>query len=177
MTYFYAVPTVYAALLALPDFDRFDLRSLRLLGGGTAPMTAAQVRRIMERFGCRDMVILYGSTEAGPVSVLRPRDVVRRPESVGRPYLDVDVRLVDDEWADRRTGRVGEIAVRSEFTMQALLAQSGGDARAPSATAGCTRAISACSTPRDSSRSSDAARKSFAAAARASSRSRSSASC
>ena len=118
VTYFYAVPTVYTALLALPDFERFDLRSLRLLGGGTAPMTAAQVRRIMERFGCRDMVILYGSTEAGPVSILRPRDVERRPESVGRPYLDVDVRLVDEDGRDVAPGDVGEIAVRSEFTMQ-----------------------------------------------------------
>ncbi len=118
VTYLYAVPTVFTSLLAVPDFDRFDLGSLRLLGGGTAPMTAAQVQRIMERFGCRDMVILYGSTEAGPVSVLRPRDVPRRPESVGRPYLDVDVRLVDESGQEVAPGAVGEIAVRSEFTMQ-----------------------------------------------------------
>ena len=118
VTYFYAIPTVFGALLALPDFDRFDLSSLRLLGGGTAAMTAAQVHRIMERFRCRDMVILYGSTEAGPVSVLRPRDVPRRPETVGRPYLDVDVRLVDETGDEVPPGAVGEIAVRSEFTMQ-----------------------------------------------------------
>jgi acyl-CoA synthetase (AMP-forming)/AMP-acid ligase II len=119
VTYFYAVPTVFASLLALPDFDAFDLRSLRLLGGGTAPMTAEQVRRIMQRFGCDHMVILYGSTEAGPVSVLRPCDVLRRPESVGRPYIDVDVRLVGEDGQDVAAGAVGEIAVRSEFTMQA----------------------------------------------------------
>ena len=92
VTYLYAVPTVYASLLAVPDLDAFDLGSLRLLGGGTAPMTAAQVRTIMERLRCTRMVILYGSTEAGPVSVLRPPDVPR--------------------------GAVGEIVVRSEFTMR-----------------------------------------------------------
>jgi len=118
VTYFYAVPTVYRSLLALPDFDRFDLRSLRLLGGGTAAMTAAQVHEIIDRFGCSNMVILYGSTEAGPVSVLRPRDVRRKPETVGRPFLDVDVRLVDEAGDDVAAGAVGEIAVRSEFTMQ-----------------------------------------------------------
>jgi fatty-acyl-CoA synthase len=119
VTYLYAVPTVFRSLLALPDFDRFDLRSLRLLGGGTAAMTAAQVREIMDRFRCGNMVILYGSTEAGPVSVLRPRDVPRRPETVGRPYLDVEVHLVDDRGQGVAAGSVGEIAVRSEFTMQA----------------------------------------------------------
>ena len=118
VTYFYAVPTVFNALLALSDFDHFDVRSLRRLGSGTAPLTAAQVGRIMTRFGCRDMVILYGSTEAGPVSILRPCDVARKPETVGRAYLDVDVRLVDEHARDVIPGAVGEIAVRSELTMQ-----------------------------------------------------------
>lgn len=118
-TYFYAVPTVFNSLLALPDFARFDLGSLRRIGSGTAPLTGAQVERIMQRFGCRDMVILYGSTEAGPVSILRPADVTRKPETVGRPYLDVDVKLVDEAGVEVAAGAVGEIAARSEFTMQA----------------------------------------------------------
>jgi len=71
----------------------------------------------MARFGCRDMVILYGSTEAGPVSILRPGDVARKPETVGRAYLDVDVRLIDEHARDVMPGAVGEIAVRSELTM------------------------------------------------------------
>src|SRR5262249_22791041 len=115
VTYFYAVPTVFLSLLAQADFDRFDLRSLRLLGGGTAAMPAALVERILQRFPCRRMAILYGSTEAGPVSLLRPADVARKPETVGRPYLDVDVRLVDDDGGEVPAGSVGEIAVRSEF--------------------------------------------------------------
>jgi acyl-CoA synthetase (AMP-forming)/AMP-acid ligase II len=117
VTYLYAVPTVYASLLAALDRGRDDLSSLRLLGGGTAPMTAAQVHAIRDAFRCRDMVILYGSTEAGPVSVLRPPDVARKPETVGRPYLDVDVRLVDEDGRDVAPGTVGEIVARSEFTM------------------------------------------------------------
>ena len=118
VTYLYAVPTVYASLLAALDRERDDVSSLRLLGGGTAPMTAAQVHAIRDAFRCRDMVILYGSTEAGPVSVLRPPDVARKPETVGRPYLDVDVRRVDDDGRDAPAGGVGEIVVRSEFTMR-----------------------------------------------------------
>jgi len=118
VTYFYAVPTVFASLLALPDFDRFDISSLRRLGGGTAAMPAALVHRIMQRFRCGEMVILYGSTEAGPVSVLRSRDVASKPQTVGRSYLDVDVRLVDDSGHDVPAGTVGEIVARSEFTMR-----------------------------------------------------------
>jgi acyl-CoA synthetase (AMP-forming)/AMP-acid ligase II len=118
VTYFYAVPTVFTSLLALPDFDRYDLSSLRKLGGGTAAMPAALVHAIMDRFRCSDMVILYGSTEAGPVSLLRPCDVRRKPQTVGRPYLDVDVRLLDEDGQEVPAGGVGEIAVRSEFIMR-----------------------------------------------------------
>jgi len=118
VTYFYAVPTVFTSLLTLPEFDRFDVSSLRKLGGGTAAMPAALVHQIMQRFRCHDMVILYGSTEAGPVSLLRPRDVARKPQTVGRPYLDVDVRLVDENGAEVPGGAIGEIVARSEFTMR-----------------------------------------------------------
>jgi acyl-CoA synthetase (AMP-forming)/AMP-acid ligase II len=118
VTYFYAVPTVFQALLALPDFERFDLGSLRIIASGTAAMTRDQVFAIMDRFRCANLFIIYGSTEAGPVAVLRPRDVPRRPETVGRPFLNVEVRIVDAAGNDAAAGTVGEIAVRSEFTMR-----------------------------------------------------------
>ncbi len=118
VSYFYGVPTVYASMFALADFGRFDVSSLRVIASGTAAMTAAQVLEIMERLRCRRLFILYGSTESGPVSILRPRDVPRKPESVGRPYLNTDVRLVDEEGREVSPGAVGEIAVRSEFVMR-----------------------------------------------------------
>jgi fatty-acyl-CoA synthase len=45
--------------------------------------------------------------------------VRHKPETVGRPYLDVDLRLVDDAGHAVPAGSVGEITVRSEFTMLA----------------------------------------------------------
>ncbi len=118
VTYFYAVPTVFTALLALPDFDRFDLSSLRTIASGTAAMTRTQVSAIIERFRCPNMFIIYGSTEAGPVCALRPSAIAERPESVGRPFLNVEVRLLDPAGREVATGEIGEIAVRSEFTMR-----------------------------------------------------------
>jgi acyl-CoA synthetase (AMP-forming)/AMP-acid ligase II len=118
VTYLYAVPTVYNFMLDLPDFDRFDLSSLRLLAGGTSVMTDAQIRRITQRFGKRNLFIIYGSTEAGPVATLRPVDLFRKPGSVGRPALNVEVRVVDDDDRDVPAGAPGEIICRSEFNMR-----------------------------------------------------------
>ncbi len=118
VTYLYAVPTLYNFILDLPDFDRFDLSSLRVLAGGTSVMTDAQVRRITERFGNRNLFIIYGSTEAGPVATLRPGDVFCKPGSVGRPALNVELRIVDEDDHDLPPGTVGEIICRSEFNMR-----------------------------------------------------------
>jgi fatty-acyl-CoA synthase len=118
VTYLYAVPTVYNFMLDLPDFERFDLSSLRILAGGTSVMSDAQVRRITERFHNRNLFIIYGSTEAGPVATLRPPDVFRKPGSVGRPALNVELRVVDDDDHDVPAGTSGEIICRSEFNMR-----------------------------------------------------------
>lgn len=117
VAYLYAVPTVYNTMLALDDFTSFDLSSLRLLGGGTAYMPREQVERITRAFGVEAMVIMYGQTEAGPVSCLRARDLHRKPGSVGQPVNDVDVRVVDEAGRDVPAGVAGEIVVRSDFNM------------------------------------------------------------
>jgi fatty-acyl-CoA synthase len=113
VTYLYLIPTLYRAVLDLPGFDAADLGSLRALGSGTSVMTEAQVREIVERFHNPNLFVMYGQTEAGPIATLRPRDLLRKPTSVGRPALNVDLRIA----GAAGPGDVGEIACRSEFTM------------------------------------------------------------
>jgi fatty-acyl-CoA synthase len=117
VSYLYLIPTLYNAVLALPEFERADLSSLRALGSGTSVMTEAQVRTIVERFRNPNLFIVYGQTEAGPVASLRPRDVPRKPTSVGKPALNVDVRVVDAAGDDVCHGEAGEIVCRSEYNM------------------------------------------------------------
>src|SRR5262245_45155143 len=117
VTYLYLIPTLYDAVLALPEFARTDLSSLRALGSGTSVMTEGQVRTIIDRFRNPNLFIMYGQTEAGPVASLRPPDVLRKPTSVGRPALNVEVRLVDADDRDVPAGSTGEIVCRSEYTM------------------------------------------------------------
>jgi fatty-acyl-CoA synthase len=117
VTYLYLIPTLWRAVLDLPARARADLRSLRALGSGTAAMTAELVQAIVEGFGTARLFVVYGQTEAGPIATLRPADLLRKPTSVGRPVPNVDVRVVDPDGADARTGTTGEIVCRSEFTM------------------------------------------------------------
>jgi fatty-acyl-CoA synthase len=118
VTYLYLIPTLYNAVLALPELEQSDLSSLRALGSGTSAMTETQVRTIVERFRNPNLFVMYGQTEAGPVASLRPPDTARKPTSVGRPALNVDVRVVDADGHDVPAGETGEIVCRSEYNMR-----------------------------------------------------------
>jgi len=117
VTYLYLIPTLYNAVLDLPEFGRTDLSSLVALGSGTSVMTEAQVRTIIDRFRNPRLFIMYGQTESGPVATLRPEDVARKPTSVGLPALNVDVRVVAGDDRDVTAGTTGEIICRSEYNM------------------------------------------------------------
>jgi fatty-acyl-CoA synthase len=53
------------------------------------------------------------------LTVSRPEDRQRRPDSVGRPVLFTDVRIVDTDDKDVAVGEIGEIVGRSPSTITA----------------------------------------------------------
>ena len=117
VTQFNALPETLRAVCELPDVARWDLSSLRDLNSGTSSMSAGEVHAVLDRFGLAGMGMHYGASEAGPISILYAEDCRARPTSVGRPTLNVDVRLVDGAGLDVGPGEIGEIVARSEFLM------------------------------------------------------------
>lgn len=123
------VPTMISDILVHPDFERFDLSSMRLLIYGSAPATPALVERTISAFDC-DIQQWYGSTEGagGWFSILRHDDHVRalreQPEllqSCGRSMVHVEIMVLDAKGAAVPIGDVGEVCVRSETLMDRYL--------------------------------------------------------
>jgi acyl-CoA synthetase (AMP-forming)/AMP-acid ligase II len=107
-------------MLATSD-DTLELRGVKYVTSGTAPLTADTRDRFEARFGIPVMQA-YGSTELGAVAQERYDDVVagrRGPGSVGRiaAGVEVEIRHLDD---DRPDGE-GEILVRSEEASKEFL--------------------------------------------------------
>jgi long-chain acyl-CoA synthetase len=116
------VPTMISSLLQEEGIEAYDLSHFRLLTYAASPMPVESLKRAMKRFKCQFMQ-LYGQTESGPLTtVLKPEDHVlegsevemERLSSAGRPVVNYEVRIVDQDGNDVAPGEVGEIIVRSE---------------------------------------------------------------
>ncbi|MNF24649.1 Long-chain-fatty-acid--CoA ligase [compost metagenome] len=119
------VPTMILALLAHPDFDKYDLGSLKRLTYGASPSAGDMVEQVLARLPDIELSHSYGLTEACPV-VSSNLPCNHTPEarisglsrSVGRGGLGVNVKIVDPQGQEVPRGTVGEIIVRGPNIMQ-----------------------------------------------------------
>lgn len=105
------VPTTLAMLASHPRVREFDLSSLDKIFYGSMPITPGVLAQAREVFPHAHFNQLYGSTEAGMVSVLRSEDHERWSQTTGRQALLTESRIVDEAGHDVPPGAVGEIIV------------------------------------------------------------------
>ncbi len=81
---FQGVPTMYGAMLHLPDRERFDTSSLKLCASGGSAMPVELMRAFEDAFGCK-ILEGYGLSESSPVASFNHPDRERKPGSIGTP--------------------------------------------------------------------------------------------
>jgi fatty-acyl-CoA synthase len=120
-TSLYGVPTMFIAMLALPDFGSYDLESLRtgIMAGSPCPVEV--MKRVIERMHMSEVGICYGMTETSPVSTQTAVDdpLEKRVGTVGRvgPHLEVRVASPDTGQTVAR-GEPGELCTRGYSVMR-----------------------------------------------------------
>jgi len=114
ITSFFAPPTVWIGLLRSPLFDRLDHSSLTKGYYGASIMPVEVLKEILHRVPPLRLWNLYGQTEIAPLAtVLGPDEQLPKAGSCGRPTMNVETRVVDDQMRDVEPGEVGEIVHRS----------------------------------------------------------------
>ena len=112
------VPTMYLYMLAHPEFEKFDLSSLRrcVTGGQTMPVAKAEEWR--ERAGC-EVYELWGMTELAGPGLMQHCYGENRLGSVGIEMFYHRARIVDPEDASKElpAGEVGELMFKGPFVM------------------------------------------------------------
>jgi acyl-CoA synthetase (AMP-forming)/AMP-acid ligase II len=115
----FSAPAPIRMICALPGEvkDRYDRSRMRVMIANAAPWSYALKQKYLADFPAGSLFEVYGSTELGVDTVLRPEDQLRKPGSCGKPAPGIEIRLLDDD-GNEVTGtgpdHPGEVFVRSK---------------------------------------------------------------
>jgi fatty-acyl-CoA synthase len=117
----HGVPTMFIAELNHPDFDKYDLSTLRtgIMAGSNCPIEV--MKGVIERMGAEEITIAYGQTESSPVITQTRTDdpIELRVETVGRALPNVEVKIVQPGTDEKVPfGVQGELCTRGYHVMK-----------------------------------------------------------
>jgi fatty-acyl-CoA synthase len=115
------VPTHYITMLGLPGAlkERYGAASVSKLLISSAPARRETKLAIMTHFRNSQLFEMYGSTEAGLVTVLRPDEQLTKLGSIGREMTATGrIKLLDDHGNEVADGQPGELYSRSPYAFQ-----------------------------------------------------------
>jgi fatty-acyl-CoA synthase/long-chain acyl-CoA synthetase len=112
----FSAPTPIRMICHLPEDlkARYDRSSMRIMIANAAPWSMALKEAYLKDFPAESLFEVYGSTELGVNTILRPEDQLRKPQSCGKAAPGVELVLIDDDGAEvTKAGEPGELFVRS----------------------------------------------------------------
>ena len=115
----FSAPTQLKRIVSLPEAQlaQADMSSMICLIANAAPVPYALKQEIIAKLGDGFLYEVYGSTELGVDTVLKPEDQLRKPGSCGKPYGGIEMKVVTDGGTDAGTNEPGELFVRTGLVM------------------------------------------------------------
>jgi acyl-CoA synthetase (AMP-forming)/AMP-acid ligase II len=119
------VPVMINFIVNGPDFETYDLSSLKRITYGASPMPPELMRKALDKIG-PIFIQDFGCAEGGLLTVLfepdhiveGPSEKTRRLASCGKGLPDLDVRVLNQTGLDVKPGEVGELTVKGDTVMK-----------------------------------------------------------
>jgi long-chain acyl-CoA synthetase len=118
-SFFPGVPAMYVAVNNHPEAGRYDLKSLKFCNSGAAPLPSEVQQRFQKLTGAR-LVEGYGLSESSPVTHSNPAYGENRIGTIGIPWPDTEVKIVDADTGEQElgAGEIGELCIRGPQVMK-----------------------------------------------------------
>jgi long-chain acyl-CoA synthetase len=118
-TFYPGVPAMYVAINNHPDLSKYDVSSIKACVSGAAGLPVEVQKRFQELTGAK-LVEGYGLSEATPVTHANPVYGDNRVGTIGVPWPDTDVKIVDAETGEKELGigEAGELCIRGPQVMK-----------------------------------------------------------
>lgn len=111
------IPPLFRAILYHPEFGKYDLSSLRLVGYFGSVMPEELIHEVMDKL-CPNLYLSFGQTEMSPcVTCFKPEDHLRKIKSLGISTVHCEIAVMDNDGNFLPPGETGEFVYRSPSTM------------------------------------------------------------
>ena len=120
VTHTMLVPVQYQRIMALDDFNRFDLSSFKMKQCTSSPFKPELKQDVINRWP-GGLFEIYGMTEGGATFVLAAHEYPEKLHTVGKATEGVDVIFINDEEQIVHHGEIGEILGHSPAMMKEYL--------------------------------------------------------
>jgi len=118
VTVFAGVPAMYVLMLDHPKLPEINVNSLRKMVYGGARMPVDTILQLKKAFDC-ELLNIYGLSETGSVATYNSgTTTITKADSVGRPFPNMEVRIVGEDENELAIGQTGEICLRSDSNMK-----------------------------------------------------------
>lgn len=115
----FLVPAMWNFLFQIPNISDYDLSSITMCATGAAISPVELKKTILKHFENAILLDHFGQSETtATTTILMGEDALRKPDSVGLPISNVEVRVVDEEMRDVSVGEIGEIVYRGPTIMK-----------------------------------------------------------
>jgi amino acid adenylation domain-containing protein len=112
------VPTMFALIAGMKSLASFDFSKVRYVTNTAAALSEKHILKLKELFPLAEIFSMYGLTECKRCTYLPPKDLERKPSSVGIAIPNTELWLVDEEDQKLGPGEVGQLVIRGATVMQ-----------------------------------------------------------
>ncbi len=118
VTGFPGVPTIFATIAGLKSMSQYDLSAIKYVTNTAAALPVKHITMLRELFPKARIYSMYGLTECKRCTYLPPKDIDRKPESVGIAIPNTELWLVDEDGNKLGPNQVGQLVIRGATVMK-----------------------------------------------------------
>ncbi|MFZ5523330.1 MAG: class I adenylate-forming enzyme family protein [Pseudomonadota bacterium] len=118
VTGFPGVPTIFSILAELKSLKDYDLTKIRYVTNTAAALPVKHILMLRDIFPTARIYSMYGLTECKRCTYLPPKDIDRKPASVGIAIPNTEMWIVDEDGNKVSPGTVGQLVIRGATVMK-----------------------------------------------------------
>jgi amino acid adenylation domain-containing protein len=115
---FPGVPTIFATIAGLKSMAQYDLSAIKYVTNTAAALPVKHITMLRGLFPQARIYSMYGLTECKRCTYLPPKDIDRKPESVGIAIPNTELWLVDEDGNKLGPNQVGQLVIRGATVMK-----------------------------------------------------------